>query len=104
LIGVTITYFNRYCIKSRPARFSPGEIAAPLRSVLSRQKNTRVLLGQVVDIDPQSKRVLLADGASFEYDSLMASEKSGRVAGVGGCREDRAHALDARRALIGGAV
>ena len=26
---------------------SPGEIAAPLRSVLSRQKNTRVLLGTV---------------------------------------------------------
>ena len=31
---------------------SPGEIAAPLRSVLSRQKNTRVLLGEVQDIDP----------------------------------------------------
>jgi len=41
---------------------SPGEIAAPLRSVLSRQKNTRVLLGDVQDIDPTSKRVLLADG------------------------------------------
>ena len=26
---------------------SPGEIAAPLRSVLSRQKNTHVLLGEV---------------------------------------------------------
>src|SRR3954466_15222805 len=49
---------------------SPGEIGAPLRSVLSRQKNTRVLLGEVVDLDPLYKRVLLADGASFEYDSL----------------------------------
>src|SRR5882724_11413402 len=55
---------------------SPGEIAAPLRSVLSRQKNTRALLGQVVDIDPLSKRVLLADGASFEYDSLIVSAGS----------------------------
>src|SRR5919108_3923671 len=44
---------------------SPGEIAAPLRSVLSKQKNTRVLLGEVVDLDPVSKRVRLADGASF---------------------------------------
>src|SRR5271170_2255067 len=35
---------------------SPGEIASPLRSVLSHQKNTRVLLGTVVDIDPRSKR------------------------------------------------
>jgi len=55
---------------------SPGEIAAPLRSVLSRQKNTRVLLGDVVDIDPSSKSVLLADGASFEYDSLIVAAGS----------------------------
>ena len=34
---------------------SPGEIAAPLRSVLRRQENTRVLLGEAVDIDPASK-------------------------------------------------
>ena len=55
---------------------SPGEIAAPLRSVLGRQKNTRVLLGDVQDIDPVSKRVLLADGASFEYDSLIVAAGS----------------------------
>src|SRR5215510_4058426 len=55
---------------------SPGEIAAPLRSVLSRQKNTRVLLGEVVDLDPVAKRVLLADGASFEYDSLIVAAGS----------------------------
>jgi NADH dehydrogenase len=55
---------------------SPGEIAAPLRSVLSRQKNTRVLLGEVVDLDPGGKRVLLADGASFEYDSLIVAAGS----------------------------
>ena len=41
---------------------SPGEIAAPLRSVFSRQKNVRVLLGEVVDVDAESKRVVLADG------------------------------------------
>jgi NADH dehydrogenase len=55
---------------------SPGEIAAPLRSVLSRQKNTRVLLGEVEDIDPVSKRVQLADGATFEYDSLIVAAGS----------------------------
>src|SRR5258708_8378863 len=42
---------------------SAGEVASPLRGVLSRQKNTRVWLGTVVDIDPDSKRVFLADGA-----------------------------------------
>src|SRR5205814_7260238 len=55
---------------------SRGEIAAPLRGVLGRQKNTRVLLGDVQDIDPVSKRVLLADGASFEYDSLIVAAGS----------------------------
>jgi len=55
---------------------SPGEIAAPLRGVLSRQKNTRVLLGSVEDIDPVAKRVLLADGASFEYDFLIVAAGS----------------------------
>jgi NADH dehydrogenase len=52
---------------------SPGEIAAPLRGVLSCQKNTRVLLGEAVDVDPQAKRVILRDGASFEYDSLIVA-------------------------------
>jgi NADH dehydrogenase len=55
---------------------SPGEIAAPLRSVLSRQKNTRVLLGKIVDVDPTAKRVFVEDGASFEYDSLIVAAGS----------------------------
>jgi NADH:ubiquinone reductase (H+-translocating) len=55
---------------------SPGEIAAPLRGVLSHQKNTRVLMGEVTDIDPVSKHVVLADGASFEYDSLIVAAGS----------------------------
>jgi NADH:ubiquinone reductase (H+-translocating) len=55
---------------------SPGEIAAPLRGVFSHQKNTRVLLGEVVDLDPVSKRVMLADGATFEYDSLIVAAGS----------------------------
>jgi len=55
---------------------SPGEIAAPLRGVLSRQKNTRVLLGEAVDVDPLAKRVLLRDGATLEYDSLIVATGS----------------------------
>ena len=55
---------------------SPGEIAAPLRGVLSRQKNTRVLLGEAVDVDPEAKRVILRDGAAFEYDSLIVATGS----------------------------
>jgi len=52
---------------------SPGEIAAPLRSILSKQKNVQVLMGEAVDVDPQAKRVSLRDGATFEYDSLIVA-------------------------------
>jgi NADH:ubiquinone reductase (H+-translocating) len=55
---------------------SAGEIAAPIRGVLGRQKNTRVWLGEVEDIDPAAKRVLLADGASLEYDFLIVAAGS----------------------------
>src|SRR5438552_7712300 len=55
---------------------SPGEIAAPLRGVLSRQKNTQVLLGEAVDVDPDAKRVILRDGAAFDYDSLIVATGS----------------------------
>jgi len=55
---------------------SPGEIAAPLRSVLRRQKNACVLLGEAVDIDPAARQVTLADGASFDYDSLIVATGS----------------------------
>jgi NADH:ubiquinone reductase (H+-translocating) len=55
---------------------SPGEIAAPLRSVLSKQKNTEVLLGEAADIDPASNRIKLKDGAEFEYDSLIVATGS----------------------------
>jgi NADH:quinone reductase (non-electrogenic) len=55
---------------------SPGEIAAPLRGVLSRQKNTQVLLGEAADIEPDAKRVILRDGAVFPYDSLIVSTGS----------------------------
>ena len=55
---------------------SPGEIAAPLRGVLSRQKNTQVLLGEVSDIDPAAKKIQLLDGAIFDYDSLIVATGS----------------------------
>jgi NADH:ubiquinone reductase (H+-translocating) len=55
---------------------SPGEIAAPLRSVLSKQKNTEVLLGEAADIDPANNRIILKDGAEFEYDSLIVATGS----------------------------
>jgi NADH dehydrogenase len=55
---------------------SPGEISAPIRSVLSTHKNTSVLLGDAIDIDPATRRIGLSDGAWVSYDSLISATGS----------------------------
>ncbi len=55
---------------------SPADISAPLRGVLSRQKNTRVLLGEAADLDPQARRLILKDGGTFDYDFLLVATGS----------------------------
>lgn len=52
---------------------SPGDIASPLRGVLSRQKNTQVLMGEVMDVDPQAKTVSLKGGNTLPYDTLIVA-------------------------------
>jgi len=54
---------------------SPGEIASPLRRVLHNQQNTRVLLGEAVDLDAAGRRVILADGEA-KYDTLIVATGS----------------------------
>ncbi len=49
---------------------SPAEISAPVRSVLSKQKNAEVLLGEVTGVDTQAQQVLLRD-ESLPYDYLI---------------------------------
>lgn len=51
---------------------SPANIAAPLRRILRRQRNARVLLGEVIGFDVIGRRVLLADG-EVSYDSLIVA-------------------------------
>jgi NADH dehydrogenase len=55
---------------------APGQVAAPLRGILRQQKNTRVLLGEAVDLDPAAQTVLLTDGDRIEYDSLIVATGS----------------------------
>lgn len=50
------------------AALNPSDIASPIRSILRRQKNVEVLLGDVTQIDAASKCVHLADGATLSYD------------------------------------
>jgi NADH dehydrogenase len=43
------------------AALSPADIAAPIRSILGRQRNTRVILGTVTGIDKDARAVLLGE-------------------------------------------
>jgi NADH:ubiquinone reductase (H+-translocating) len=52
---------------------SPGDIAQPLRSVLSRQRNVTVILGEAVGIDVDGREVKVSDGGSIAYDSLIVA-------------------------------
>ena len=58
------------------AVLSPAEISAPIRSVLRKQKNTEVLLGEVTGVDTQAQRVLLHDDQSVPYDYLILATGS----------------------------
>lgn len=54
---------------------SSGDIASPLRSVLNKQKNTGVVLGEVTDIDPNLK-VLFLEDREIPYDTLILAAGS----------------------------
>jgi len=50
---------------------SNSHIAWPLRAILRAQANVQVLLAEVRDIDAPNRRVILDDGASMDYDTLV---------------------------------
>ena len=52
---------------------SPGEIAAPLRSLLRGHPDTFVLLDEAVDLDAENRRVVLAHEAPIEYTHLIVA-------------------------------
>lgn len=51
---------------------SPADISSPLRGILSRFKNIKVLMDEVVDLDPQAQKVILC-GNEIPYDSLVVA-------------------------------
>lgn len=51
---------------------SAGDISSPLRAVLSRNKNTEVLMGEVTDVDPMQQKVKLQD-KELSYDTLIVA-------------------------------
>ncbi|MBX9680019.1 MAG: NAD(P)/FAD-dependent oxidoreductase [Gemmataceae bacterium] len=55
---------------------SPANIAAPLRSILKRQRNVKTLLGEVVGFDGEAKEAILSDGSRLGYDVLVLATGS----------------------------
>jgi len=51
---------------------SPADISSPLRGILSNNRNVKVLLDEVVDVDPDRQEVHLKEG-SVSYDSLIVA-------------------------------
>lgn len=51
---------------------SPANIAAPLRAILKRQENVRVLLAEAIDIDVSNRLAVLSDG-KLGYDTLIVA-------------------------------
>lgn len=54
------------------AALNPGDIAYPIRSVLSRQQNARTLMARVEEIDTTERRVRLVHG-ELRYDYLVVA-------------------------------
>lgn len=58
------------------ATLSPADIAAPIRHILREQGNAEVVLGEVVSVELDARRVLLADGRNLPYDFLVLAAGS----------------------------
>jgi NADH dehydrogenase len=58
------------------AALSPGDIAAPVRGILRKQKNARIIMGEVVSIDKENQKVKMQNGEEFNFDYLIAATGS----------------------------
>lgn len=55
------------------AVLSPGEIASPIRRILNKHKNIKVILGEVAGFVSDKKEIRLEDGTSIGYDYLIVA-------------------------------
>jgi NADH:ubiquinone reductase (H+-translocating) len=66
---------------------NPGDVSYPARA-FTRRHGARFRLGEVTGVDPDRRRVTLADGGSFDYDYLvLATGVSAAYYGVTGAAE-----------------
>ncbi|MBK7786730.1 MAG: NAD(P)/FAD-dependent oxidoreductase [Gemmatimonadetes bacterium] len=53
------------------AALASSNIASPIRSILSRQPNAEVLMGEVASVQPDARTITLVDGSTLNYDYLI---------------------------------
>src|SRR5438552_7962945 len=58
------------------AGLSAPSISAPIRHILEKQRNATVLLGEVQEILPDKKQILLEDRSPIAYDYLIVASGS----------------------------
>lgn len=82
-VSVDVTLIDRYnyhlfqplLYQVATGALSPANVASPLRNILKKQKNARVLLAEAIGIDPANRRVILSDGV-LDYDTLILATGS----------------------------
>ncbi len=57
------------------AALSPGDIASPIRGILNKQKNVRVIMSEAKEIDRENRKIILSDG-ELDFDYLVIATGS----------------------------
>lgn len=65
--------FQPLLYQAATATLSPRDISIALREITADQKNCCVVMGEVVKIDKEKKRVIMGNGDRFDYDYLVVA-------------------------------
>ena len=82
LVDVTVIdrtnhhHFQPLLYQVATATLAPTHITAPIRWLLRKQPNTRVVLAEVTRIDTAARRVVCADDTAYQYDYLIVATGS----------------------------
>ncbi|WP_312489103.1 FAD-dependent oxidoreductase, partial [Sphingomonas sp.] len=81
-VRVTVVDRNNYHLfvpllyQVATAALSPADVAEPIRHVLGRYSNIRVVLGEVTGVDSGARQVTLSTGEMLSYDRLVMATGS----------------------------
>jgi len=65
--------FSPMLYQAATGAVAPSDVSQPLRKMLRRQRNARVILGEATDLDAAQRQLRLSDGTRIDYDSLVVA-------------------------------